>query len=51
MKKKMTKKQTDKMRLKATKASKNKNTLGGLLPNIGMVNKKKAKLRKRVKKG
>ena len=43
-----------KMRKNATKASKSKRTLPGLLPNIGMVNKRKkvkAKMRKRVKKG
>ena len=42
-----------KARKRATKASKNPRTLPGLLPNIGMVNKKKmkSKMRKRVKKG
>jgi len=48
----MPKKSKSKMRSNATKASKSKKTLPGLLPNIGMVNKrKKAKTRMRVKKG
>jgi len=48
---KMPKKSKSKMRSNATKASKSKKTLPGLLPNIGMVNNKKNKLRNRVKKG